>query len=228
MNKGLFGGTDVQLIHSHYHRLQSRGEEIANSISHGIGLIAAIIGTPFLIVHAVRTEDVGFIVGASFFSASMILLYFASSLYHALPKGSAKRCFRVIEHCAIFFLTAGTYTPLTLGVLQGASGWIIFGVVWILAAAGVTFKVIYKTAYPIISTCLYLLMGWLAVIAVKPLLSRMPSAGLLLLIAGGLSYTAGVVFYATDSRLKYGHLIWHFFVIIGTTCHYFVVLWYAA
>lgn len=218
----------MQLIHSNHDRQQSRGEEIANSISHGIGLIAAIIGTPFLIVHAVRLEDVGFIIGASLFSATMILLYLASSLYHALPKGRAKRCFRIIEHCAIFFLIAGTYTPLTLGVLHGASGWIIFGIVWGLAAAGVTLKVIYKTAYPIISTCLYLLMGWLAVIAVKPLLSRMPSAGLLLLIAGGLSYTAGVVFFATDSRLKYGHFIWHLFVITGTTCHYFVVLWYAA
>ena len=218
----------MQLIHSNHDRLQSGREEIANSISHGIGLIAAIIGTPFLIVHAVRLEDVGFIIGASLFSATMILLYLASSLYHALPKGKAKRCFRIIEHCAIFFLIAGTYTPLTLGVLHGASGWIIFGIVWGLAAAGVTLKVIYKTAYPIISTCLYLLMGWLAVIAVKPLLSRMPSAGLLLLIAGGLSYTAGVVFFATDSRLKYGHFIWHLFVITGTTCHYFVVLWYAA
>lgn len=218
----------MQVTHSQLHRLQSHGEEIANSISHGLGLIAVIIGTPFLIAHAVRHTDVGFIVGASLFSATMILLYFTSSLYHALPKGRAKRWFRIIEHCAIFILIAGTYTPLTLGVLYGAFGWIIFGVVWGLAIAGVTLKIIYKTAHPNISTCLYLLMGWLAVIAVKPLLSKMPSAGLLLLIAGGLSYTVGVVFFAIDSRLKYGHLIWHLFVITGTTCHYFVVLWYAA
>ena len=209
-------------------RGQSQGEEISNSISHGIGLVAALVGTPFLIMHAVRIGDAGFIVGASLFSVSMILLYLASALYHALPRGKAKRCFRIIEHSAIFILIAGTYTPLTLGILRGAFGWALFGIVWGLAIAGVALKAFYKTAHPIISTGLYLLMGWLLVIAIKPLFARMPTAGLFLLIAGGLSYTAGVAFFATDSRLKYGHLIWHLFVITGTTCHYFVVLWYAA
>ena len=151
-----------------------------------------------------------------------------STLYHALPVGKAKRRFRVIEHCVIFILIAGTYTPLTLGILRGHFGWTLFGIVWGLAIAGVALKAFYKTAHPIISTGLYLLMGWLLVIAIKPLFARMPTAGLFLLIAGGLSYTAGVAFFATDSRLKYGHLIWHLFVITGTTCHYFVVLWYAA
>ena len=209
-------------------RGQSQGEEISNSISHGIGLLAALVGTPFLIMHALRNGDAGFIVGASLFSASMILLYLASTLYHALPGGKAKRCFRIIEHSVIFILIAGTYTPLTLGVLRSAFGWALFGVIWGLAIVGVALKAFYKTAHPIIFTGLYLLMGWLLVIAVKPLFARMPTAGLFLLIAGGLSYTAGVAFFATDSRLKYGHLIWHLFVITGTTCHYFVVLWYAA
>ena len=209
-------------------RVQSQGEEIANSISHGVGLVGALVGTPFLVMHAVRHGDAGFIVGTSVFSASMILLYLASALYHAWPIGKAKRCFRIIEHCAIFILIAGTYTPLTLGILRGALGWTLFGVIWGLAIAGVVLKAFYKTAHPILSTCLYLLMGWLLVIAVKPLVASMPATGLFLLIAGGLSYTACVAFFATDSRVPYGHLIWHLFVMAGTTCHFFLVLWYAA
>jgi hemolysin III len=207
---------------------QHVSEEIANSISHGLGLIGALVGTPILIMHAVRQKDAGFIVGTSVFSASMILLYLASTLYHALPIGRAKYCFRIIEHSVIFILIAGTYTPLTLGLLRGAFGWTLFGIIWGLAAAGVVLKAFFKTAHPILSTCLYLLMGWLLVIAAKPLFAGMPETGLFLLIAGGLSYTAGVAFFATASWVPYGHLIWHLFVITGTTCHYFVVLWYAA
>ena len=209
-------------------REQSQGEEIANSISHGIGLVAAFGGTPFLIMHAARHGDAGFFVGTSLFSATIILLYLASTIYHALPMGKAKRVFRVIEHSAIFLLIAGTYTPFTLGVLNGAWGWTLFGVVWGLAATGVALKVFDKASHPIVSTGLYLLMGWLIVMAVDPLFARVPTSGLIWLIAGGLSYTAGVAFFATDSRLQYGHLIWHLFVIAGTACHYFAVLWYAA
>jgi hemolysin III len=142
--------------------------------------------------------------------------------------GKAKRVFRVIEHSAIFLLIAGTYTPFTLGVLNGAWGWTLFGIVWGLAATGVALKVFDKASHAIVSIGLYLLMGWLIVIAVDPLFARVPTSGLLWLIAGGLSYTAGVAFYTTDSRLQYGHLIWHLFVIAGTACHYFAVLWYAA
>jgi hemolysin III len=218
----------VRTIHSNPKRGQSKGEEISNSISHGVGLVAALVGTPFLIIHAAQHGDAAFIFGTGLFSATMILLYLVSSLYHALPRGKAKRCIRVIEHSAIFLLIAGTYTPLTLGVLRGAFGWTLFGVIWCLAIAGVALKAFYKTAHPILSTGLYLLMGWLIVVAVVPLFARMSKAGLFWLIAGGLSYTAGVAFFATDSRLKYGHLIWHLFVIAGTTCHYFMVLWYAA
>ncbi len=209
-------------------REQSHAEEIANSISHGIGLVATLVGTPFLIMHAARHGDAGFIVGTSIFSATMIFLYLASTLYHALPMGKAKGVFRVIEHSAIFLLIAGTYTPFTLGVLRGAWGWTFFGIVWGLAVAGVALKAFDKASHPILFTGLYLLMGWVIVIAVDPLLARVPTAGLLWLLAGGLSYTAGVAFFATDSRLQYGHLIWHLFVIAGTACHYFAVLWYAA
>ena len=220
-------GTDVQALLLNPKRVQSQGEEIANSISHGTGLLGALVGTPFLVVHAVRHADTGLIVGTSVFSASMILLYLASALYHGWPIGKAKRRLRIIEHSAIFILIAGTYTPLTLGILRGAVGWTLLGVIWGLAIAGVVLKAVYKTAHPIFSTGLYLLMGWLIVLAVKPLYASMPSTGLYLLIAGGLSYTVGVGFFATDSRLRYGHLIWHLFVIAGTMCHYFLILWYA-
>ena len=206
----------------------SHGEEIASSISHGIGLLAAIVGTPFLVMQAARHGDAGFIVGACVFAASMILLYFASALYHAWPTGEAKSCFRIIEHSAIFILIAGTYTPLTLGIFRGTIGWTLFGVIWGLAAAGLVLKAFYKTAHPVFSTCLYLLMGWLIVVAAKPLFDVMHPNGVFLLIAGGMSYTVGVVFFATDSRIPYGHLIWHIFVVAGTTCHYFLVLWYAS
>lgn len=209
-------------------RGQSRGEEIANSLSHGLGLIASLVAAPFLVLHAVRQDDAGFIVGASIFAATMVLLYLASTLYHALPIGHAKRMFRVIEHSAIFLLIAGTYTPFTLGVLNGAWGWTLLVLVWGIAMAGVTLKALNRMAHPILSTGLYLLMGWLIVIAAQPLLERVPATGLLWLVAGGLAYTLGVVFFALDSRLRYGHFIWHLFVMAGTTCHYFAVLGYAA
>ena len=167
MNVGSPKRNDMRLILSNLKHGQSQGEEIANSVSHGAGLVGALVGTPFLIMHAVRQGDAGFIVGTSVFSMSMILLYLTSTLYHAWPIGKAKSCFRIIEHSAIFILIAGTYTPLTLGILSGALGWTLFGVVWGLALAGVVLKAFYKTAHPILSTCLYLLMGWLLVIAVN-------------------------------------------------------------
>lgn len=207
---------------------QSRGEELANSLSHGLALVGALVGGPYLIVKAVRHADAAFVVGVSLFVAAIVVLYLASTLYHALPAGKAKRVLRVIDHSSIFLLIAGSYTPFTLGVLRGAWGWTLFGIVWGLAGVGIALKSAGKASHPVLSTGLYLLMGWLVVIAVDPLFSRVPAAGLLWLLAGGLFYTAGVAFYATDSRLRFGHLIWHLFVIAGTACHYFAVLWYAA
>lgn len=209
-------------------RGQSQGEEIANSISHGIGLVAALTATPSLITHAVRRGDTGFIVGTSLFAATMVLLYVASTLYHALPIGKAKRVFRVIEHSAIFLLIAGTYSPFTLGVLRGAWGWTLLGLVWGLAIAGVALKALDRMSHPIVSTSLYLIMGWLILVAVNPLYARVPTAGLLWLLAGGVAYTVGVAFFAADARLRYSHFIWHLFVMAGTACHYVAVCWYAA
>jgi hemolysin III len=155
-------------------------------------------------------------------------LYLASTLYHVLPIGPAKQVFRIIEHSAIFLLIAGTYTPFTLGVLRGTLGWTLLGLVWSLAASGVVLKALNRLTHPILTTSLYLLMGWLIVIAAHPLSARVPVSGLLWLVAGGMAYTVGVVFFAFDSRLRYGHFIWHLFVMAGTTCHYFAILGYAA
>ena len=208
-------------------RDQSKNEELANSISHGIGLIAALIGAPFLISHAAQYGDSNFIVGVSVFSLTTILLYLASTAYHIVPIGKAKRILNVIDHSIIFLLIAGTYTPFTLGVLRGAWGWTLFGVVWGLALIGVLLKTFNKISHPVLSNGLYLLMGWIVIIAIEPLLSRMPITGILWLLAGGLFYTVGIIFYIGDSRIKYGHLIWHLFVMAGTASHYFAIFWYA-
>ena len=209
-------------------RPQTLGEEIANSISHGFGLLAAVVATPILIVATARHGSAVNVAGASVFAATMVLLYFASTLYHALPGARAKAIFKRLDHGAIYLLIAGTYTPFTLGVLGGAWGSLLFGLVWSLAAVGVTLKAFDRLSHPLLSTGLYLVMGWLVVVAIAPLVERVPLAGLVLLAAGGLAYTAGVFFFATDSRLRYGHFVWHLFVVAGTTCHFFAVLWYAA
>ena len=209
-------------------REQSLAEETANSVSHGIGLLAAIVATPFLIIHAVRHTDAIFITSVCIFATTIVLLYLGSTLYHALPSGKAKRVFRVIEHSAIYLLIAGTYTPFTLGVLRGPWGWTLLGLIWTLAVAGITLKACGRASHPFLSTSLYLLMGWLIVIAADPIITRVPLTGLLLLLAGGLAYTVGVIFFAIDAKLRYGHFIWHLFVIAGTTCHFFAVLWYSA
>lgn len=209
-------------------RDQSGGEEAANAISHALGFIGAVIGTPILINEAVRHSDTAFVVGVSIFCVSMIILYFGSTVYHALPAGNAKRIFLRVELSAIFLLIAGTYTPFTFGVLEGPWGWTLFGIIWALAAIGIFLKVFKKQQHRIFCTSLYLLMGWVIVIAIKPLLELLPTAGWIWLVAGGLSYTLGVVFFSVDSRMKYGHFIWHLFVLGGTTCHFFAILWYAA
>jgi len=181
-----------------------------------------------LIVAAARLDKAANIVGASVFALTMILLYSSSTLYHALPPGRAKSLCAKFDHGAIYLFIAGTYTPFALGVLNGAWGWTLFGLIWGLAAMGLALKAFDKLSHPLLSTGLYLAMGWLVVIAAAPLLERVSTAGLLWLVAGGIAYTAGVVFYLTDARFKYGHFIWHLFVLAGTTCHFCAVLWYSA
>ena len=208
-------------------RTQSPGEEIANSISHGVAFLAAVAAAPVLVLSAARHDGAARIAGASVFAAAMVLLYLTSTLYHALPRNRAKRVFQVLDHAAIFLMIAGTYTPFTLGVLRGTWGWTLLGLVWGLALAGVVLTAAGGVRYPKLTTGLYLAMGWLILIAVKPLWLRMPSLGLFWLGAGGIAYTVGVVFYAAN-RIRYSHFVWHLFVITGTTCHFFAVLRFAA
>ena len=205
----------------------SDGEEIANAISHGVGLLAAVAVAPFLIATAVWRESSAGVVGVSVFAATVILLYFTSTLYHGVREGRAKRVLRVLDHVAIYLLIAGTYTPFTLGVLRGGWGWTLFGIIWSLALTGIVLKVIFRFRYPITSTALYLMMGWTALIAIKPLWERVPLWGLVWLAAGGMAYTVGVVFFAAD-RVKYNHLVWHLFVLAGTACLVIAVLLYSA
>ena len=209
-------------------RPQLRGEEIANSITHGAALLFSIAALPILVLTAVGQRDPWQLMGGVIFGVTLILLYFTSTLYHVLPDCNAKRVMRVLDHSAIFFLIAGTYTPFTLGVLRGPWGWSLLGTIWALALSGVVAKVMLRFRFPRLSTALYIAMGWLVIVAIHPLVTRISPAGLAWLVAGGVSYTAGVAFYATDARLRYGHALWHLFVIMGSVCHFVAVLRYAA
>ena len=210
----------------HHERTLSLGEEIANSLTHGAGLLASLVGLPVLVVAAAGRGDAAHVVGCSVFAASLVTLYAASTIYHAVPPSRAKQLLRVVDHAAIYLLIAGTYTPFTLGVLRGAWGWTLFGVVWSLAGLGIIFKVLLGTRYPRASTIFYLAMGWLGVVAVQPMMAQVPAAGLLWLLAGGLLYTGGVAFYAWEHR-RHSHTIWHLCVLGGSVCHFLAVLWYA-
>ncbi len=208
-------------------RPQSLREEIANSVSHGVGLVASLVASPFLLVAAVQHGSAAYIVGSSVFAGTMLLLYLTSTIYHALPGNRAKRLFQVLDQSAIFLLIAGTYTPFCVSVLRGPWGWTLFGLIWSLAAVGLVLKAVGGVRYPVLSTCLYLGMGWLAVIAVRPLWLHLPLTGLLWLLAGGLAYTVGVAFFAAE-RMRYAHFVWHLFVMAGTACHFVAVFRYVA
>lgn len=206
-------------------RKQSLGEEIANSISHGIGFLAAAAITPILIIKSLP-DGAAAIVGASVFGATMMVLYLSSTLYHAFPHSKTKRVFQIFDHGAIFLLIAGTYTPFTLTVLPNAWGWTLFGIVWGLAVAGVILKAVGGAGTSKLSIALYLGMGWLAIFAAKPLWNSLPAWGIFWLLAGGVMYSAGVLFFAYDHRIRYSHFIWHLFVLAGTACHVVGVLSY--
>ncbi|SEA78459.1 PAQR family membrane homeostasis protein TrhA [Alkalimonas amylolytica] len=208
-------------------RTQSVGEEVANSVSHAIGMVAAIVATPFIIHQAMRTGAPSFVVGVSIFCATMIALYLASAVYHMLPQGRAKLICQDIDHSAIYLLIAGTYTPFTLGALSGPWGWTLFGIIWGLATFGVVMKSQRKLQHPVLSVGLYLIMGWMILIALPPLSRQVSLAGIVWLAAGGIAYTLGVVFYLLDTRVKFAHFIWHLFVLTGTLCHFVAVYNYA-
>lgn len=208
-------------------RAQSRGEEIANSVSHGVALLAALAAGPLMIA-AINQRGQASLIGVAVFTLTMVLLYSTSTLCHALPAGRAKRIVLKLDHGAIYIFIADSYTPFALDALSSVYGWAMFSLVWCLALAGVTLKACGRLNQVWLSTGLYLLLGWLVLAAALPLLAHLPPDTRALLVAGGLAYSGGVVFFMLDSRLVYAHAVWHCFVVAGTACHLFAVLDYAA
>ena len=200
-------------------------EELANTLTHGLGLLLSLIGAPGLIVMAARYGDAWHIVSCSVYGAALILLYAASTIYHGVQSPRWKETLRVVDHACIYLLIAGTYTPFTLVLMRGGWGWTLFGLVWGFAIIGICFKLLWTGRFEVISTVTYVLMGWIALIAVYPIVTEFPLGCVLWILAGGSSYTIGVIFYALDEK-PYMHAIWHLFVLAGSACHYVAVMEY--
>jgi hemolysin III len=200
-------------------------EEHANAVTHGIGLVLVLVAVPILIVLAATSGNIWHVVGVAIYGTTLISLYTASTMYHAVRHPAAKRALRILDHSAIYLLIAGTYTPFTLVNLRGAWGWTLFGLVWAFALFGIIWKVLRVERDEVVSTILYVAMGWLVVIAVRPLFRAIPVSGLAWLLAGGLAYTLGVAFFGA-SRLRFNHAVWHVFVLMGSACHYVAVMHY--
>jgi hemolysin III len=201
------------------------GEEIANSITHAIGLVGAVIGLVVLATVAAQRGDGWRVVGGSVFGATLVLLYGASTLYHAIAAPRAKRVLRVLDHSAIYLLIAGSYTPFALVTLRGPWGWSLLGFIWACAAVGIVLRATVGARWRVTPVLLYVTMGWIAIVAVRPMARALPTAGLTLLALGGIAYTAGIAFYAWR-RLPYHHAVWHLFVLAGSALHFFAVLLY--
>ncbi|MCE9600405.1 MAG: hemolysin III family protein [Spirochaetia bacterium] len=198
--------------------------EIANCLTHGIGAGLSIAGLAILVSFAAKEGDPWKLVSFTIYGSAMVILYLASTLYHAFLAPRAKKIFKILDHSAIFIAIAGTYTPFTLVSLRGPWGWTLFGAVWVLAILGITFKVFFVNRYRLLSVVVYILMGWMVVIAQQPVRDMIPAGGIVWMVAGGLAYTAGTAFYA--SRKPMSHMIWHLFVLAGSICHYMAVLFY--
>jgi hemolysin III len=201
------------------------GDELASSVVHGIGILLSIAGLATLVAYAAMVGDARAVIASAVFGTTLILLYTASTLYHAIPGELAKRVLRTFDHIAIFLLIAGTYTPFTLVALPGAWGWSLFGAIWTLAIAGSALELGVLKRYRRFAVLLYVAMGWIGLIAFKPLSAHLETGGMALLIAGGVAYTAGVPFYLAR-RMPYHHTVWHFFVLVGSVLHYLAVLLY--
>jgi hemolysin III len=208
-------------------RPQTLGEEIANALSHGLGFLLAVASLPILVWTAARHGAAADVAGASIFAATMILLYLVSAVYHALPAGRAKQWLCRLDHAAIYLFIAGSYTPFTLGVLQGGWGWALFGLVWGVAAFGMTVKLLDRLRHPLLSTGLYVAMGWVVVLAAPLMIERIAAAGLAWLVAGGACYTLGALVFLLDNRVRYAHFVFHVLVLAGSACHFFAALGYA-
>lgn len=200
-------------------------EEIANCVTHGVGLALSVAGLVALVVVAWVYGGVWQIVSGSVYGVSLVTLYAASTFYHGTRRSRAKRLLQVVDHCCIYLLIAGTYTPFTLVTLRGGWGWTLFGLVWGLALAGIIFRVTFGNRYRPVAVASYVLLGWLCVIAAKPILATVPTGALIWLVAGGVAYTSGVAFFASE-RIRHGHAIWHLFVLGGSICHFFAVVLY--
>ncbi|MFT4752971.1 MAG: hemolysin III [Salibacteraceae bacterium] len=200
-------------------------EEKWNVGSHAIGLILALVGTAFILMKAIVSGDIWKITSGVVFSASMVMLYLASTLYHYSSNDKARNYLRIFDHASIYFLIAGTYTPFTLVTLQGNLGWVLFGVTWTMAMGGVVLKLFYTGRYNILSTIMYVVMGWNIVFAITPLMETLTMPGFYWLLAGGIIYSVGAVFFMFD-KIKYTHAIFHLFVLAGTICHFFAVYVY--
>jgi hemolysin III len=207
-------------------RPQTWREEIANSVSSGVGLLAIIAGIPLLVNSAIQRRSGFSLAGSLIFAVAMVSLYLASTIYHAVPPGRTKRLFHLLDHSAIYVLIAGTYTPFAIGAMRNLGGWTLFGMVWGLAILGIIFKACGGIRHPRLSILTYLGMGWMAVFVIRPFWLYVRFEGLLWIFAGGIAYTSGILFYAAK-RLPYNHFVWHLFVFAGTACHFCAVLWYA-
>jgi len=201
-------------------------EELANSITGGLGWLLSVGGFTVLVVFASLYATSWEIVACSVYGSTLILAYGATTLYHAFPWPNIKRLFHIFDHCSIYLLIAGTYTPIALGPLRGGWGWSLFGIVWGLAAAGIVFKTAFGTRFGAVSTAVYVGMGWLGVVAIRPIMLQVPGLGQLFLLLGGVAYTAGVVFYIRDHKMLFGHAIWHLFVLTGSALHFFAILFW--
>jgi hemolysin III len=200
-------------------------EEVAHAITHGAGLLLSVAGLTVLVVLASLKGNAWHVVSCSIYGATLVMLYTASTLYHAMPRSKAKAVLRILDHSAIYLLIAGTYTPFTLVNLRGPWGWVLLGSVWGLALLGVALEVLARHRMRVLSVVFYLALGWLVAVAVRPLLAAVALGGIVLLVAGGVAYTAGVGFYAWR-RLPFNHAVWHVFVLVGSAFHYFAVLFY--
>ncbi|MFC3884627.1 hemolysin III family protein [Bacillus songklensis] len=203
----------------------SKGEEIANSITHGIGALLSIAALVLLIVYSSLYGNAWHVVSFTLFGATMVLLYTSSTLVHSFPAGKVKDLFEIMDHSSIYFFIAGTYTPFLFIAVKGWIGWTLFGMVWGLAIGGTVFKAFFVKKYLFASTILYVLMGWLIVLAWNPLVENVPPNGITLLVVGGVLYTVGAIFYVWRG-FKFHHAIWHLFVLGGTATHFFAVLFY--
>lgn len=200
-------------------------EEIFNGLTHGVGILLSLAALVLLIVFASLYGTASHVVSCTIFGVSLLLLYTASTLYHSFQKPSVKRLFKIIDHSCIYLLIAGTYTPFLLVTLQGVLGWTLFGVIWFFAISGVVFKIFFVNRYKIVSTVAYVLMGWIIILAIKPLIDALPAGGMVWLVSGGLAYTLGVIFYAWK-KMPFHHAVWHLFVLAGSVCHFFAVFFY--